>query len=73
MQLHIETGSHICELCLINVNESQNGRSSCLDMEMEINNNALPMGSMISFGIFNIQLGSLKYLISGNNRKFVTS
>ena len=69
MQLHIETGSHICELCLINVNEIQNGRSSCLDMKMEINNNALPMG----FGICNIQLGSLKYLISGNNRKFVTS
>ncbi|KAK7842815.1 protein suppressor of npr1-1, partial [Quercus suber] len=42
-------GSHISDLCLIYGNESRNGRSSCLDMKMEVNNNALWMGLMITW------------------------
>ena len=49
MQLHTKIGSHMCDLCLINVNESKNRRSSCLDMKMVVNNNALLMASMITW------------------------
>ena len=49
MQLHTKLESHICDLCLINVNESQNGISSCLDMKMEVNNNAFWMGLTITW------------------------
>ena len=42
-------GSHISDLCLIYGNESQNGRSNCLDMKMEVNNYALWMGLMVTW------------------------
>jgi hypothetical protein len=44
MQLHTKIGCQICNLCLIYGNESQDGRSSCLDKNLEINNNVLCMG-----------------------------
>nr|POF23273.1 hypothetical protein CFP56_27944 [Quercus suber] len=50
MQLHTNIGgSHISDLCLIYGNGSQNGRSSCLDMKMEVNNNAFWMGLTITW------------------------
>nr|POF07276.1 hypothetical protein CFP56_46973 [Quercus suber] len=42
-------GSHISDVCLVYGNESQNGRSSCLDMKMEVNNNALWMGLTVTW------------------------
>ncbi|KAK7831471.1 putative udp-arabinopyranose mutase 1 [Quercus suber] len=42
-------GSHISDLCLSYGNESQNGRSNCLDMKMEFNNNALLVGLTITW------------------------
>ena len=40
---------YISDLCLIYGNESQSGRSSCLDMKMEVNNNGLWMGLTITW------------------------
>ena len=59
MQLHTNIGDIflICAYC----NESQNGRSSCLDMKMEANNNALWMGLTITW---DMQYPAREYEIS---------
>ena len=65
-------GSHISDLCLIYGNESQNGRSNCLDMKMEVNNNALWMGLTITW---DMQYPAREFEISyqGKNKMFATS
>ena len=51
MEFYTKNGS---DLCWIYGNESWNDRSSCLDIKLEINNNALGWGLIV--------IGNIQYL-----------